>query len=155
MICTEIQSKLLDFSRDRLSVLEAREIKEHLAACAECREVLAAEEALDRRLRDLPVAAAQSDIWPLVRSRIRGRRPVFARWLIGTVIGAPKRALAAGLAIVFVALVIALNLLYVQPRVTPSKVSTVTVQSVQPTDAYDDPMGENTERMLAAIDGET
>ena len=151
MNCEQIQPKLLDFSRGQLSALEKKEVKGHLAGCAACRELLTEEEALDRRLSALPVAAPRTDLWPLVRSGIRGREPAFAR--LRTVFGTPRRALAAGLAVAAATVVMIVASPTRQPQISKAETHAVAVyQSAQPTAAWDDPMRDNTERVLAAIE---
>jgi anti-sigma factor RsiW len=150
MNCEQIQPKLLDLSRGRLSAFDKKETKEHLAGCPACRALLAEEEALDHRLMDLPVAVPRTDLWPLVRSSVRRHEPVMAR--LRSVFGAPRRALAAGLAVAAAAAVIIVTSPARQPQVTKTETHAVLVyQSAQPTAAWDDPMGDNTERVLAAI----
>ena len=151
MNCEQIQPKLLDFSREQLSVLEAKAVEEHLADCGACRELLDQEKSLDSILRDLPLAAPRTDLWPLIRSSVRGRRPVFSR--LGELLGTPKRALAAGLAAATAALAIALISPVWQPQTNRTETQTAAIyQSAQPTEAWDDPMGDNTDRILAAIE---
>ena len=150
MNCDRIQPKLLDFSRDQLSALERKEIKEHLAECSACGELLAEEQTLDRQLRDLPIAAPRTDLWPLVRSGIRGREPVFAR--LRTAFGTPRRVFAAGLAVAVAAVVMIVASPTRQPQVSKGETHAALVyQSAQPTAVWDDPMGDNTERVLAAM----
>ena len=150
MNCEEIQPKLLDYSRSQTSALETKDIREHLAGCAECRQVLAEETALDAALRDMPTAAPRTDLWPLVRTSVRGRRPLSAR--LRAMFARPKRALAAALATAVAATAV---VLVVPDRNQPAPIETkavVVYQNAQPSGAYDDPMGDNTSRILAAIE---
>jgi len=113
--------------------------------------MLAEEVAFDRRLSDLPTAAPRTDLWPLVRSRIRTRQPAFAR--LRTVFGAPRRALAAGLTVAITSVVIIVASPTRQPQVSKVEIHAAAIyQSAQPTPAWDDPMGDNTKRVLAAME---
>ncbi len=132
-----------------LSGREAREIRAHIAKCAECAALLEEEMALSARLSDLPDHAPVNDVWALVRARTKPRafRPM--AWL-GALRGTPvvvRRAVAAAA----VAAVVAFGIYTTMPEPpaapnAPNPPRTVTVKW------SDDPLGGHTDAMVKYID---
>jgi hypothetical protein len=113
---------------------------------------MAAEASTHALLADLLPATPRTDLWPLIRAATRGRQPMLAR--LRVYLGAPRRALAAGAAVAAVAVALIIGPSYLRPHVTITEAKAVAgvIQTAQPNGAYDDPMGDNTDRILAAIE---
>lgn len=86
-------SRLSDYLDDELTPRERREADEHLAGCAECRELLAELAIVKETATDLAGVEhmPEADLWPGVAWRMKSRRGISLSWM---------QALAAGLALV-------------------------------------------------------
>lgn len=82
--------QLAQYDAGHLPTERQAAITEHVAACAECRTVLAGLAGTDRLLAALPAPVMPADLWPGVAQRLHARRTWWQVW--------GKATTAAGLA---------------------------------------------------------
>lgn len=85
MQCTEVKTKLADYSVGLLNERERRAIQEHLDGCTSCRQDLRALERVDRLLNAVHPEEPPAHLWQNIRSRIEGqpqpvRRTFWRNW---------------------------------------------------------------------------
>ena len=66
-----VTDKLSDYLDDELEAVERQAVDEHLAACGECRQVLAELRTIVDRARHLPASAPAGELWEGVAARIQ------------------------------------------------------------------------------------
>ncbi len=142
----------MDFHRGLLSAPEQRQVQEHLASCQDCLAMLEEEKSLAALLEALPEAKPRADLWPEVKASIVGRAPFASK--LRAFFGAPKRALAAGLAIATLTGVMLLNnpLIQKYPPTQADRAAFALYHNMMPSSDLDDPLGDNTDSILDAIE---
>lgn len=127
-----------------------QEIEAHLAECAECASLLEEEKSLAAMLAAVPDESPLNDVWVLVRARTRPRRAWSAARLRTTAPRAVRQAAALAAVIAVGAGVfygIRPSTREIEKPEPAANVATVTVKW------SDDPLGQHTDAVIAAIDG--
>lgn len=114
MVCKEVAELLADYSADNLSGGAARQVREHLAGCAECRAHLAGLQAVGRLVAEMESVETPAQVWQTIQARgerffpsptrAPGRRQL--RWAFASALTA----------LVILALSVFFSLRYMQPR---------------------------------------
>lgn len=86
MQCTDIRTKLADYSVGLLDERERKAVAEHLAQCASCTAELRALERVDRLLNAVEPEEPPAYLWQSIRARIEAepqqtRTPFWHGWL--------------------------------------------------------------------------
>ncbi|MDO8683134.1 MAG: hypothetical protein Q7N50_06600 [Armatimonadota bacterium] len=146
---------LLDYSLQPSSYPDHDAIRTHLDGCEECRRVLDQERRLAMSLNSLGMVSPKSDMWPVVRDRIRVKTPAWRGVVPWMVLSNARRFAAAGAAVVAMTAVVFIgvseNSKY-EEKAAVSHLVEIQQQSQASNSWADDPLGVTSDRVLAALE---
>lgn len=157
MMCGKVQPHLLDYTRHQLSLDDETAIAGHLAACADCRKVLAEEVSLAGQLAGTKPVMEPADMWERVRALRNVPAPIAVRTPWWTTVFVHGNARTWSLA--FGTTAVSLALLFLPNRTVriPASPSLEAVSALQSTSQTvtqsDDPLGDFTEARWQAVYG--
>ena len=153
-MCNQIQTKLADYSAQRLPLSKAESVRRHLESCDDCARFLRAESALMSGLAGLGFVEPRADLWGRVAADLDLREPVGAFGKLGAYLRGSRRTVA----VAATGLVLAVGLATYSFRGSETPATSkndgipqiITVATNSPD--VDDPVGRDMSGFYAALD---